>query len=722
MSVPRPSVKPRLSTGGPHHKNALLRPSAAGHRLSTAAHRLSTIAGHRLSTIAGHRISSGAYHFTNVGGRLTSGRARDDGQDAGGLDDDWVPGRGLLKPPDQLELSEAELRQEVTRVLTSQNPHAPHNIVRYSFRERAYKALSSVDQLAVHFSLEGALLHRDSDEARRQLARLGEVALEAPTQVVEGEEPQEQAPVTTEEGEEPPSVSHPKKLTNQFNFSERASQTLNNPQRDRTTQTVPPARATFSANATQWQIYDAYMEELAKQERAKHKGSSAAKKEETPQHVPKLPVDSLVVDLSKLAKSTKIVERMVNQNTFDEISQDFKYFEDMSDEFREQEGTLLPLWNFHNEETKGLAVTALCWSPNYKDLFAAGYGSYDFMNQGRGLLLLYSLKNPSYPEFIFNTKSGVMCLDIHEDHPYLLAVGLYDGNVALYNLKKPGLLPNYKSSAGKHTDPVWQVRWQKDDLDNNLNFFSVSSDGRVVSWTLVKNELVHIDVISLQLSDPSKDVPAALHLNLYACGTAFDFHKKKNYMFLVGTEEGKIHKCSKTYSSQFLDTYDAHDMAVDAVYWNTFHPGVFISCSSDWTVKIWDENVNTPMFIFDLDAAVSDVAWAPYSSTVFAAVTTDGKVHVFDLNINKYEAICEQTVVSRRKTRVTHIKFNSSFPVIIVGDDKGNTISLKLSPNLRKLPKVKRGIQEPLKGPEYEIAKLDKLLSLVRDPEIPVPK
>ena len=37
------------------------------------------------------------------------------------------------------------------------------------------------------------------------------------------------------------------------------------------------------------------------------------------------------------------------------------------------------------------------------------------------------------------------------------------------------------------TIPVWlQVKWQKDDLDNNLNFFSVSSDGRVVSWTLVK--------------------------------------------------------------------------------------------------------------------------------------------------------------------------------------------------------------------------------------------
>jgi len=38
------------------------------------------------------------------------------------------------------------------------------------------------------------------------------------------------------------------------------------------------------------------------------------------------------------------------------------------------------------------------------------------------------------------------------------------------------------------------------------------------------------------------------------CGTTFDFHPETDYLFLVGTEEGKIHKCSKAYSSQFLDT------------------------------------------------------------------------------------------------------------------------------------------------------------------------
>lgn len=31
-----------------------------------------------------------------------------------------------------------------------------------------------------------------------------------------------------------------------------------------------------------------------------------------------------------------------------------------------------------------------------------------------------------------------------------------------------------------------QVLWQKNDLNGNLNFISVSSDGRIVTWTIVK--------------------------------------------------------------------------------------------------------------------------------------------------------------------------------------------------------------------------------------------
>lgn len=37
-----------------------------------------------------------------------------------------------------------------------------------------------------------------------------------------------------------------------------------------------------------------------------------------------------------------------------------------------------------------------------------------------------------------------------------------------------------------------------------------------------------------------------------ACGTSFDFHKQIDYLFLIGTEEGKIHKVSCTCHRIFL--------------------------------------------------------------------------------------------------------------------------------------------------------------------------
>jgi dynein intermediate chain 1 len=59
-------------------------------------------------------------------------------------------------------------------------------------------------------------------------------------------------------------------------------------------------------------------------------------------------------------------------------------------------------------------------------------------------------------------------------------------------------------------------------------------------------------------------------------------------LFLVGTEEGMIYVCSKAYSSTFLDKFPAHHMAVYRVAWNYYHPQIYITCSADWTVKIWD--------------------------------------------------------------------------------------------------------------------------------------
>lgn len=114
------------------------------------------------------------------------------------------------------------------------------------------------------------------------------------------------------------------------------------------------------------------------------------------------------------------IYRQINKSNLD-----YRYWEDPSDEFREEEGTLLPLWKFSYEKTKKMNVTDLCFNTLYYDLFAVCFGSLDFMKQGpEGMVCLFTVKNPSYPDYRISTESGAMCCDIHPKYPYLLAIGI----------------------------------------------------------------------------------------------------------------------------------------------------------------------------------------------------------------------------------------------------------------------------------------------------------
>ena len=157
-------------------------------------------------------------------------------------------------------------------------------------------------------------------------------------------------------------------------------------------------------------------------------------------------------------------------------------------------------------------------------------------------------------------------------------------------------------------------------------------------------------------------------------------------------------------------------MTIETIEWSPFHPNVFMTCSQDWTLKIWDHTASSsPLFIFDLNAAVGSCCWSYHSATVFAAVTIDGKAHIFDLSANKYEALASQTVSQKKKTKLTSVAFNQKddLPILLVGDDRGYVSTFKISPNLRKIPKQKKGVVYKL-DPAAERAKLDKIVDLVR--------
>lgn len=159
---------------------------------------------------------------------------------------------------------------------------------------------------------------------------------------------------------------------------------------------------------------------------------------------------------------------------------------------------------------EGRSVTAMAWNAVSSDLLAVGYGRLSDTIAGakaaaadgiaasssaahlpatdgnpattanttttsstgipsdesqQGLVLFWSLRNPDYPEKILRTSHSVTALDFSRQHPMILAVGLHNGDVNIYDVKREGGqawgVP-VESSAGMaeaHLDPVWHLKW-----------------------------------------------------------------------------------------------------------------------------------------------------------------------------------------------------------------------------------------------------------------------
>ena len=67
---------------------------------------------------------------------------------------------------------------------------------------------------------------------------------------------------------------------------------------------------------------------------------------------------------------------------------------------------------------------------------------------------------------------------------------------------------------------------------------------------------------------------------------------------------GRVVRATTQYSSQYLDTFPAHQTPVYTVQWNTFITDLFITCAFEFTVKIWHCHSQDPVFRFDLGSQV----------------------------------------------------------------------------------------------------------------------
>jgi dynein intermediate chain 4, axonemal len=153
------------------------------------------------------------------------------------------------------------------------------------------------------------------------------------------------------------------------------------------------------------------------------------------------------------------------------------------------------LWNFKCDLTSGRSVTSVSWNKENEDILAVGYGeSKVLLNSSPGLVLVWSARNLEWPDRVYTCNHPVTALDFSKSNPFLLAAGLADGRIVMFDIRqrKDKIILDGGDGEGKHRGPVWELKWVErqrvagDEQSRDESLVSVSSDGRVTQWSIRK--------------------------------------------------------------------------------------------------------------------------------------------------------------------------------------------------------------------------------------------
>lgn len=251
---------------------------------------------------------------------------------------------------------------------------------------------------------------------------------------------------------------------------------------------------------------------------------------------------------------------------------------------------------------------------------------------------------PDHDPFISRLTSG-MCFDFSKQDTRIFLAGAAIGEM------------NVDATAAHNSDTPWCIwLWWGKAWYASIKLQSASLIGAapLLSVAVLVSSCQQQSVINGMLTPPLSSFPLR-----------------------AGTEDGWIHKCSVSYADTYMDSYDAHTGPVYQVQLSPYRPGLFLSCSSDWSMRLWQEGRSTPLLVFQSsECEINDVQWCPVNSTMFVSVTNGGKLELWDFSTSCIRPVSEHCAPNGVKLNCT--LFSNNSPVVVCGGDDGSIAVLRV--------------------------------------------
>lgn len=321
---------------------------------------------------------------------------------------------------------------------------------------------------------------------------------------------------------------------------------------------------------------------------------------------------------------------------------------------------------FCDRWSKNRCVTSMDWSTHYPELVAASYHSNEESpNEPDGVVIVWNTKyKKTTPEDVFHCQSAVMSTCFAKFQPNLILGGTYSGQIVVWDNRVQKRTPIQRTplSATAHTHPVYCL--QMVGTQNAHNVISISSDGRVCSWSL---EMLSVPQDTLELQQ-KQSKPIAV--------TCMAFPNTEINNFVVGSEDGYVYSAYRHGARAGIgETYEKHLGPVTGIstHYNQSSPDfghLFLTSSIDWTIKLWSLKDNKPLYSFeDNSDYVMDVAWSPIHPALFAGVDGSGRLDLW--NLNQDTEVPTASIVVDGSPALNRVSWTPSGLHVTIGDDAG---------------------------------------------------
>ncbi|XP_046746326.1 cytoplasmic dynein 2 intermediate chain 2-like isoform X2 [Diprion similis] len=366
---------------------------------------------------------------------------------------------------------------------------------------------------------------------------------------------------------------------------------------------------------------------------------------------------------------------------------------------------LLTKFNTLNEADAETKISCVTWSAGGGTL-ALSYSAVchdTWCNHTSSIRIFNFTKEdqfPSTPNRSLEVNSCVTALSYHPVEPSILAAGLFNGDVLVWNLRDDKSSAPLQLSA--HGDSLSVVQWRPTLVNGVFPLVTAGRDGYLLVHKLTAN-FTNVDLykrfkISKEHNPSEKTRPRSASgrkeraVEPGLCITALNFSTIDQTIFVLGTLCGGLYRCNidhgtpvegTVYSSRdtmdpVVDQFERHEGSITSII-SSKTCDTFVTSGTDKEIRIYRLSQFNSLHVIGVEDTAIGLSWVVGNSNIFAAYGAGQIIMFYNLENGKN---MPEMLLKTNGSETNCLQFNTKRDLVAIGVSKGNLEIWKVPQNM----------------------------------------